>query len=240
MDDATFRERLLDILEQKHHWAWPSFTNGEVAADALHLHLEQEYATYVRDFPVLIGRCYVNCPIPEVRQELAENLYEEETGGLVAGTPHPELFLLVPRGLGMDMARFENVDLLPGAQAYRQFLDEVTLDGCWEVATAIVTLFVEGNRYERSVLDPSAPRRPEPPLESHPLVVHYGLAVEQLALTRAHRQVEGDHRISAWRCVLGHVHGPVREEIVTRLSTCLTLWKEYRTDVAVACGIQRP
>jgi pyrroloquinoline-quinone synthase len=38
----------------------------------------------------------VQCPIAEVRRELIENVYEEETGGLAAGRPHPELFLLYP------------------------------------------------------------------------------------------------------------------------------------------------
>ena len=53
--------------------------------ERLHIHFEQEYATYVRDFPVMVGWAYVQCPIAEVRRDLAENLYEEETGGVIAG-----------------------------------------------------------------------------------------------------------------------------------------------------------
>ena len=103
---AEFREALLQIMERKVHWAWPTFGDGTVPRERLHLHFEQEYATYVRDFPVLVGWAYVQCPIAEVRRDLAENLYEEETGGMIAGKPHPELFLEYPRGLGMDLARF--------------------------------------------------------------------------------------------------------------------------------------
>src|SRR6185436_794519 len=102
-------------MERKVHWAWPAFTSGAVARDRLHVHFEQEYETYVRDFPVLLGRAYVQSPIAAARRELAENLYEEETGGLAAGRPHPELFLRYPEGLGMDLSRFERVQLLPGA-----------------------------------------------------------------------------------------------------------------------------
>src|SRR5688572_22280904 len=156
-------------MERKVHWAWPSFTSGKVARSKLHLHLEQEYAVYVRDFPVLLGRAYVQCPIAAVRQELAENLYEEETGGIVAGRPHPELFLEYPRGLGMDLARFERVDLLPAAGRYRALLDDATEQRGWEVSAAVSTLFIEGTRFERGELDPSAPRRPTPPLAEHPL-----------------------------------------------------------------------
>ncbi len=126
MDRDSFREALLVVMEQKVHWSAPRFADGTVPREKLHVHFEQEYATYVRDFPVMVGHAYVQCPIPAVRRELAENLYEEETGGLVAGRPHPELFLAYPRGLGMDLARFESVVLLPAAAAYRALLDETT------------------------------------------------------------------------------------------------------------------
>ena len=149
-------------MERKTHWAWPAFTAGLVPRDKLHIHLEHEWAVYVRDFPIMVGRAYVQCPIAEVRRELAENLYEEETGGLAAGRPHPELFMMYPRGLGMDVERFANVQLLPAARAYRGFLDDVTTDRGWAIAAAISTLFIEGTAYERHELDASAPPRPQP------------------------------------------------------------------------------
>src|SRR6186713_58383 len=82
MTRDEFREALLGVMERKVDPAWPLFTGGAVPKDKLHLHLENEYGVYVRDFPMLIGRAYVQCPIASVRRELAENLYEEETGGL--------------------------------------------------------------------------------------------------------------------------------------------------------------
>src|SRR5437773_961960 len=194
MDRETFREQLLAVMKRKDHWAWPFFTSGKIAKERLHFHFEQEYATYVRDFPVMVGWAYVRCPIPEVRRSLAENLYEEETGGLVAGRPHPELFLEYPKGLGMDLARFERVKLLPRAAAFRALLDDATTDRGWEIAAAVTTIFLEGTSYERGELDARAPKRPAGRPSEHPLVKHYGLPVEHLALTKAHRSVEGDHR----------------------------------------------
>jgi pyrroloquinoline quinone (PQQ) biosynthesis protein C len=235
----AFREALLQVMEQKHHWAWPAFESGQVPKSRLHIHLEQEYATYVRDFPVLVARAYVACPLAAVRRELIENVYEEETGGLVAGRPHPELFLLVPEGLGMDLRRFERVELLSGAARYRGFLDDATQARGWEVAAAVSTLFVEGSRYERGELDPEAPRRPEPKLEAHPLVAHYGLDPRHLALTRAHRQVEGQHRASAWRVILEHVTEASRPAVVDAMQEALGRWLAYRDDVASACGVTR-
>ncbi len=237
MDRTTFREALLDVMERKRHPAWPAFTSGKVPRELLHVHLEQEYAAYVRDFPVMVGRAYVQCPIPAVRRDLAENLYEEETGGLVAGRPHPELFLDYPKGLGFDLDRFDHVELLPATAAYRDVLDRWTLDTGWEPATCVVTIFVEGTPHERSLFDPSAAARPEPPLEEHPLVKHYGLPLDHLRLTKAHRQVEGEHRLAAWRMVLDHVPADRRGVCVDAMRECLAAWGTYRDAVAEACGV---
>jgi hypothetical protein len=239
MGPEEFIERLLLVMEQKRHWAWPLFTSGQVPRSRLHLHFEQEYATYVRDFPVLVGRAYVQCPIAEVRRELAENLYEEETGGLIAGRPHPELFLEYPRGLGMDLSRFEQIELLPAARRYREVLDQTTERAGWEMAAAVSTLFIEGTPYERGEVEGGAEKRPAPPLEQHPLVVHYGLPLEHLALTKAHRQVEGAHRAAAWRIFEHHVPERVRPDVVDAMQRALAAWLAYRDEVAQVCGLER-
>lgn len=239
VDQDSFREALLGVMEQKRHWAWPAFTGGLVPRDRLHVHLEQEYATYVRDFPVLVARAYVACPLAAVRRELIANVYEEETGGLHAGRPHPELFLEYPRGLGMDLERFEHVELLPGARRYRALVDDATLRGGWEAGAAVTTLFIEGTRFDRGEIEAAAPRRPQPPLSEHPLVVHYGLPLERLALTRAHRGVEGEHRAAAWRIVLTHVAPEARSGVVDAMQRVLAGFQDYRDDVARACGVVR-
>lgn len=239
MDREEFRERLLVTMERKTHWAWSAFTSGLVPRERLHVHLEQEYATYVRDFPVLVARAYVKCPVPAVRRELIENVYEEETGGIRAGRPHPELFLDYPRGLGMDLERFARIELLDGARAYRALLDELTERRGWAVAAAVTTLFLEGTPYERGELDPHAPKRPTPPLEQHPLCVHYGLPVERLRLTKAHREIEGEHRAAAWRVLLDHVPEDERTEVCDAMEQTLAAWQRYRDDVAAACAIER-
>lgn len=238
MDRYTFREQLLEVMERKDHWAWPAFTAGLVAKDRLHFHFEQEYATYVRDFPVMVGWAYVRCPVPEVRQNLAENLYEEATGRLTGGRPHPDLFLEYPRGLGMDLSRFRSVTLLPEAQAYRELLDEAIQHYGWDVAAAIVTIFIEGTKDERRALDPDASHVPAP-LPEHPLVKHYGLPVESLALTKAHRQVEGGHRSAAWRAILDHVTPLRRGAVVRTMNDVLERWLAYRDAVAAVCGVER-
>jgi pyrroloquinoline-quinone synthase len=229
---------MLTVMERKKHWAWPMFTSGRVDRELLHYHFEQEYATYVRDFPVMVGRVYIRCPIAEIRRGLAENLYEEETGGLVAGSPHPTLFLEYPRGLGMDLQRFEHVQLVPAAQRYRNFLDEATESYGWDIAAAIVTIFVEGTSEERAATAGGNHHAP-PPLEEHPLVKYYGLPVERLALTKAHRQVEGSHRETAWNAILNHVVPRRRGAVVRAMNDALDYWLAYRDEVAQLCGLER-
>ena len=137
----------------------------------------------------------------------------------------------------MSLERFERVELLPRARAYRRFLDDATTARGWAVATAVTTLFIEGTAYERHELDPSAPSRPVPPLSEHPLVKHYGLSIDHLALTKAHRAVEGDHRQAAWRVVLDHVSTQERQPVVDALTEAVESWRAYRDDVARACGV---
>jgi len=139
----------------------------------------------------------------------------------------------------MDLARFDAIELLPAARAFRDVLDEHTQRHGWSQAAAVTTIFLEGTDHERGELDPSAPKRPAPPLEQHPLVVHYGLPLEALALTKAHRRVEGSHRAAAWRILLDHV--PVAEHagVVAAMERTLEAWLAYRDAVAAVCGLVR-
>jgi pyrroloquinoline-quinone synthase len=137
----------------------------------------------------------------------------------------------------MDLRRFDDVTLIPAARAYRDLLDQVTQKRGWAVAAAVVTLFVEGTKFERGEVDATAAKRPMPPLSEHPLVKHYGLPLEHLALTKAHRQVEGNHRASAWKIILEHVPESDREAVIVAMEEALTAWLRYRDAVAAACGI---
>ncbi len=224
-------------MERKHHWSSHHFANGLVPRERFFIHFEQEYELFVRDFPILVARAYIQCPIAAVRADLAANIFEEETGQLAAGRPHPELFLDIPRGFGCDMARFTSIELLDGAKRYRAILDHHTTGRGWCEAAAVTTLFIEGTAYERGELDATAPKRPMPPIEEHPLHRHYQVPLSSLTLPAVHRQVEGDHRAAAWRAVLEHT--PVNEEgaVVAAMEACLQGWLAYKDSVASAVGI---
>jgi pyrroloquinoline-quinone synthase len=229
-------------MDRKHHWAYPALTRPGLTRAQLLAHFRHEYLVYVRDFPVLIAAALAQVPpIEDVRAALAENIYEEQTGGLSKTAPHPELFLRMMEGVGFqrdDLA--DETTLHPLALAYRRELQEGAARGPWQAAVALMTIFVEGSVNERGELAGSHPRpRGEEAVAKHALVVHYGCPPAAMELTRAHAAVEGGHRADAWRMVLSHVEdeGTVAAAVAETCERALGAWLAYRDGVAEQMGL---
>ena len=242
----SFQERLLSLMDRKDHWAFPHFTRPGLNR-AQHLaHFRAEYSVYVRDFPVLLARALGQVPdLLDIRRALAENIYEEQTGGLSKSAPPPELFLEMMAGMGYERSSFaDGSAVLPDAAlAYRKFLLEKSAAGPWQAAVALLTIFVEGSVNERAELAGTFVRKTgEDAVANHPLVVHYGCPKGAMRLARAHGEVEGGHRKDAWRMVLGSTNGDAGAEAAV-IATCdeaLPRWLAYRDAVAEAMGLSRP
>jgi pyrroloquinoline quinone (PQQ) biosynthesis protein C len=236
-------ERLLAVMDCKHHPAYTRLTVPGLGRDQLLIHFRHEYLVYVRDFPILLARVLGEVPpLGDVRRSLAENLYEEQTGGLSRSGPHPELFLEMMAGLGFGASRFDDDDasLHPDALAYRDFLRVRSVMPPWQAAVALLTIFVEGSVNERAELAGTFVRkRGDEAVLAHPLVVHYGCPPEAMRLTRAHADVEGAHRADAWRIVLDHTRdeGTVADAVVTTLEEARERWLLYRDGVTRRMGI---
>lgn len=240
-----FLERLLGIMDRKDHWAWSSFRSKAMSKDQLKIHFRQEYAVYVRDFPVLLARILGKNPPPDVRRMLAANIYEEDTGGLSLGRSHPELFLAMMKGLGYDPADFTRVPLLPAARTYRSWLDNVSSKRNWLLGLATMTIFVEGSLNDRrEILHPAPPTTSaeiEDIVKNHPLVLNQGLSPADLDLVRAHQMVEAGHRHAAYEAVLRQAVTPQqRQAVLSCLREALGYWLRYRDGIAGACGLIRP
>jgi pyrroloquinoline quinone (PQQ) biosynthesis protein C len=241
MGSAALRERLLTVMDQKNHWAWPAFTRPGLTRTALEVHFRHEFRIYVRDFPVLLARLLGQGPPDDVRAALAENIFEEQTGKLSLGVPHPELFLEMIDGLKIPRERVvsDEPPLEPEGAAYRALLDRVSAEAPWVVGAAVLTIFVEGSVHERAEL---AGTRVLPPIEeatrAHPMVAHYGCPPEKLRLARAHRAVESGHRKDAWSMVLGHAAGH-EARIGDEVERALAAWLAYRDAVARRMGLDR-
>ena len=244
MTKSRFQEEILRIMDRKHHWAWPSFTDGSLPLDRLRIHFEQEYGVYVRDFPVLLSRIHGHNPPPSVRRMLAENIYEEDTGGLSLGKSHPELFLAMMTGLGLSPRGFERVTLLPAARRYRALLDRMSRHKDWVIGAAALAVFVEGSIKDRKELvEPSKSKTAEEieaVIQQHSLVKHYRVSPDAMDLIRAHQMVEAGHRHDAYNMVVNNATTPGQQRAVLAcLKTCLKLWTAYRDAVAKACGIKK-
>ena len=242
---SRFQEESLRIMDRKHHWAWPAFANGAMSKAQLHIHFQQEYAVYVRDFPVFLARIHGQNPPSSVRRMLAENIYEEDTGGLSLGKSHPELFLSMMEGLGFPADSFKGIRLLPASRAYRAWLDRVSENRDWVIGAAALTIFVEGSIKDRQeILDPSKPKTPdeiETIVQNHPLVQYHGLSPDQMDLIRSHQLVEAGHRHDAYNMVVGEATTRARQQAVLAcLKKSLQLWLKYRNGVATACGLKKP
>lgn len=232
-------------MDRKHHWAWPRFTQAGLRPAQLRAHFQQEYAVYVRDFPVFLARIHGQNPPAAVRRLLAQNIYEEDTGGLSLGISHPELFLRMMEGLGYRRQEFDRIALLPAARRYRAWLDAVSARRDWVVGAAVLTIFVEGSVKDRDEIEkPSAPKTPaeiEAAIAAHPLVRHYGVPLDRMDLIRAHQTVEAGHRHDAYEIVTQHAPtAAAQRAVLAAVERSLKLWLAYRDAVAKACGLKRP
>ncbi len=244
MKKSTFLDSLLTVMDGKHHWAWEHFSSGRLTKAQLKTHFQHEYAVYVRDFPVFLARILGKSPPASVRHMLAENIYEEETGGLSLGQSHPELFLTMMEGLGFTRNDFEHDRLVPAARTYRAWLDKMSRHQHWVVAAATFTVFVEGSVKDRQELRATSKKNRAKDIDSiisrHPLVRYHGVSPRRMGLVRAHQLVEAGHRHDAYDMVVNYTPPALRPLVLTSVTKGLALWLNYRDAVAKACGIPKP
>jgi pyrroloquinoline-quinone synthase len=230
-------------MDGKHHWAWEHFATGRLTKDQLKIHFQQEYAVYVRDFPVFLARIHGKNPPPAVRRMVAENIYEEDTGGLSLGKSHPELFLAMMEGLGFSPQDFEHVRPLPASRTYRAWLEKMSNHRHWVMGAATLTIFVEGSVKDRKEMhEPSKPKSAEDiesTIQNHPLVRHHGLSPDCMDLIRAHQLVEAGHRHDAYDMVVNYTMPTLQRSVLANLKQSLSLWLRYRDAVSKACGIKK-
>jgi pyrroloquinoline-quinone synthase len=96
------------MLKHPFYVAW---TEGRLSKDVLAEYAKQYYA-HVRAFPTYVSGVHSHCDDVAIRQELLENLIEEERGA----ENHPELWLRFAEGLGVAREEVKTAALLPATQ----------------------------------------------------------------------------------------------------------------------------
>ncbi len=106
------------MLKHPFYVAW---TEGKLSKEILGEYAKQYYA-HVRAFPTYVSAVHSHCDDIAIRQELLENLIEEEQGN----ENHPALWLRFAEGLGVNRDDVKNAELLPSTISSVARLKELT------------------------------------------------------------------------------------------------------------------
>jgi pyrroloquinoline-quinone synthase len=121
---SQFEINLLKAVEEysmlKHPF-YVAWTEGKLSKSVLAEYAKQYYA-HVRAFPTYVSAVHSRCNDLSVRQELLENLIEEERGE----ENHPELWLRFADSLGVAREDAKTAELLPATKDSVRRLQSLT------------------------------------------------------------------------------------------------------------------
>ncbi|HSS21454.1 MAG TPA: CADD family putative folate metabolism protein [Pyrinomonadaceae bacterium] len=104
--ENSLRNAVMEYAMLKHPF-YVAWSEGRLSQEILGEYAKQYYA-HVRAFPTYVSGVHSHCEDVSVRQQLLENLIEEERGD----ENHPELWLRFAEGLGVDRAEVADAALL--------------------------------------------------------------------------------------------------------------------------------
>lgn len=108
--ESNLREAVMEYSMLKHPF-YVAWTEGKLSKDVLAEYAKQYYA-HVRAFPTYVSGVHSRCEDLAIRQQLLENLIEEERGD----ENHPELWLRFAEGLGVAREDVRAAELLPSTK----------------------------------------------------------------------------------------------------------------------------
>jgi pyrroloquinoline-quinone synthase len=127
--DAEF-VRALDAAVQRHamlsHPFYQAWSQGALSLDDLREYSKQ-YFHHVKAFPRYVSGVHSNCDDLALRQELLQNLSEEEHGE----DNHPELWLRFAESLGVDRSNVESAEPTRATQASVEIFRDLTKNGSY-------------------------------------------------------------------------------------------------------------
>jgi pyrroloquinoline-quinone synthase len=108
--ETALREAVMEFSMLKHPF-YVAWTEGKLSKEILAEYAKQYYA-HVRAFPTYVSAVHSGCDDVAIRQELLENLIEEERGE----ENHPELWLRFAEGLGVAREDVKTASLLKSTE----------------------------------------------------------------------------------------------------------------------------
>ena len=171
------------MLKHPFYQAW---SEGRLSQSVLAEYSKQYYA-HVRAFPTYVSAVHSHCDNLETRQELLENLIEEERGL----ENHPELWLRFAEGLGVPRREVTNAELLPATASSVDRLKAITRSE--DYREGLAALYA----YESQIPEVARTKRAG-------LKDFYGMADERaVSFFRVHESIDLLHRDVAMQILNG-------------------------------------
>src|SRR5213592_3173574 len=152
---AAFVEGLRAMIDAGRafgrHPLWRRIAEGRLPRPALRPFAVQ-FFLQVREFPRAVSALHSSCPDTRERIELAESLYEEETGRISGcNVSHPELFIRFGEGVGVPRDAMVSGVPLPTTAALIDWFEQSTRRHPFIEGAAATNLVAEGRCRVRSV-----------------------------------------------------------------------------------------
>ena len=185
LEPRAFAASLRELIDGRRsfggHPLWHRIAEGGVDAGGLQRFAVQ-FFLQVREFPRAVSALHARCPYPDERIQLAERLYEEETGRISGcDLPHPELFIRFGRAAGLSREELVEGAPLPSTASLVHWFELSTAQRSFLEGAAAITLAAEGQ--VPGAFGPFA----------RALEKHYGLSRDDVAFWDIHEIADRQH-----------------------------------------------
>jgi pyrroloquinoline-quinone synthase len=224
--DAFIRDLVARIQARRTfggHPLWHQIADGKLGREQLKLFAVQ-FFLQVREFPRAVSAMHANCPFPEERMELAESVYEEETGRLSGcNLPHPELFIRFGEAIGLQRAEMVEGRPLPATRSLIDWFELSTKQRSFIEGAAAINLAAEGQ--VPGAFGPMARR----------LEQHYGLSREAVAFWDVHEVADAEHSDVGDHIVVRHAtDAATQARVRDALQHSLDAWWQFFDGIQAA------
>src|SRR5437870_6225331 len=208
---AAFVEGLRAMIDAGRafgrHPLWRRIAEGWLPRPCLRPFAVQ-FFLQVREFPRAVSALHSSCPDARERVELAESLYEEETGRISGcNVSHPELFVRFGEAVGVPRRAMVAGVPLPATAALIEWFEHSTRELPFIEGAAATNLAAEGQ--VPGAFGPFA----------RALAQHYGCTRDQVAFWDVDEHADREH-------------SAVGDHVVVRLATTAALEAAVRRAVA--------
>jgi pyrroloquinoline-quinone synthase len=207
------------------HPLWLRIAEGRLPRAAL-APFAIQFFLQVREFPRAVSALHSQCPDAHERIELAESLYEEETGRTSGcNVSHPELFIRFGEGVGVPRHAMVDGTPLPATAALIGWFLESTRKHPFIEGAAATNLAAEGQ--VPGAFGPFA----------RALERHYGCTPAEVAFWDVHEHADREHSAIGDHIVVRLATTPAQQTAVRQaVARSLALWWAFFDGIAAAVG----